>query len=312
MTRETDHKLDFTGERFTPECVREIWYEHVHRYVFARELVEGKTVLDAACGEGYGSHTLASKAKQVTGVDLSETAIAHAVRRYSSSNLGFQQADCCDLPFADGQFDCIVSFETLEHLENQRQMLREFRRVLAPGGFLLISSPDKAVYSDQLQNHNIFHLRELYRQELEALLLAEFPRIRLFGHKLAFHSMIWPLPSVSTQAIEPPHPAQTYGLHQQQGETSLELSRPSANPVYFIALCAAEQRFLPSVDKSLWLFDDAIESVYQHYHHEIRKNMHAGKILEDKEGEIAALKAALKLAKEPARRSWWRRFLDGS
>ena len=44
--------LEFTGERFTPECVREIRYEHVHRYAFARELVAGLTVLDAACGEG--------------------------------------------------------------------------------------------------------------------------------------------------------------------------------------------------------------------------------------------------------------------
>jgi len=311
LTPKTEHKLDFTGERFTPECVREIWYEHVHRYVFAGELVEGKTVLDAACGEGYGAHALAAKAKHVTGVDLSESTITHAVRRYSASNLSFQQADCCDLPFADGHFDCIVSFETLEHLENQRQMLKEFRRVLAPQGFLLISSPDKAVYTDQLQNHNIFHLRELYRQELEALLLEEFPEIRLFGHKLAFHSMIWPLPSASAQGAEAPNTAQSYALHQQQGDASLDLSSPSANPVYFIALCAAEQRFLPRLEKSLWLFDDSVESVYQHYHHEIRKNMQAGKVLESKEEEIAALRAALKLAKVPARRSWWRRFLEG-
>jgi 2-polyprenyl-3-methyl-5-hydroxy-6-metoxy-1,4-benzoquinol methylase len=52
--------LEFTGERFTPECVREIWYEHYHRYVFAREHVAGLKVLDAACGEGYGSYILAS------------------------------------------------------------------------------------------------------------------------------------------------------------------------------------------------------------------------------------------------------------
>ena len=54
--------LEFTGERFTPECEREIWYEHLHRYAFARPLVCGLTVLDAACGEGYGSALLASAA----------------------------------------------------------------------------------------------------------------------------------------------------------------------------------------------------------------------------------------------------------
>ena len=55
MTEPTPSAMPFTGERFTPECVREIWYEHWHRYAFARRLVQGKRVLDAACGEGYGS-----------------------------------------------------------------------------------------------------------------------------------------------------------------------------------------------------------------------------------------------------------------
>ena len=60
--------LPFTGERFTPECVREIWYEHWHRYVFARRIAAGRRVLDAACGEGYGSALLADVAAQVVGV----------------------------------------------------------------------------------------------------------------------------------------------------------------------------------------------------------------------------------------------------
>ena len=51
----SDPVLPFTGERFTPECVREIAHEHWHRYAFARALAGGRRVLDAACGEGYGS-----------------------------------------------------------------------------------------------------------------------------------------------------------------------------------------------------------------------------------------------------------------
>ena len=79
---ETKPALDFTGERFTPECVREIWYEHWHRYVFARQLAKGKRVLDAACGEGYGSALLADVAASVVGADISDQAIAHARSRY--------------------------------------------------------------------------------------------------------------------------------------------------------------------------------------------------------------------------------------
>ena len=166
-------KLEFTGERFTPECVREIRYEHFHRYAFARELVAGRRVLDAACGEGYGSVLLAASvvvlcvalneasAATVTGVDRSEDSITHACSRYQATNLDFQVADCLDLPYADDHFDCVVSFETLEHLADHDRLMREFRRVLQPDGFLLLSSPDKAVYSEQQQNRNEFHIREL-------------------------------------------------------------------------------------------------------------------------------------------------------
>ena len=109
-------KLEFTGERFTPECVREIWYEHYHRYAFAGGLVRGRKVLDAACGEGYGSAMLARSAASVTGVDISEASIEHARRRYRAPHLEFRSADCLNLPFDDDSFDSIVSFETLEHL----------------------------------------------------------------------------------------------------------------------------------------------------------------------------------------------------
>jgi len=73
-----DSTLPFTGERFTPECVREIWYEHWHRYVFARRLAQGRRVLDAACGEGYGAAMLADGAVEVVGVDIDAPSIAHA------------------------------------------------------------------------------------------------------------------------------------------------------------------------------------------------------------------------------------------
>lgn len=98
--------LPFTGERFTPECVREIWYEHWHRYAFARSLARGKRVLDAACGEGYGSAVLAAEATAVTGVDIDAQAIAHAQARYAGhANLRFLRSDVTTLPFPDHAFD---------------------------------------------------------------------------------------------------------------------------------------------------------------------------------------------------------------
>ena len=291
--------LEFTGERFTPECVREIWYEHFHRYVFARELVAGLHILDAACGEGYGSALLAGAAKTVVGVDVSEAAVGHAQRRYALENLDFRVADCVALPFGDDEFDCIVSFETLEHLEDHQGLMLEFRRVLKPGGFLLLSSPDKAVYSDQQQNRNEFHVRELYRDEFESLLGAYFPAHRLWGQKLLFQSAIWSLdekPGVSFQQEDNGHLAAS--------------TTPGHDPVYFVAVCAASEECLPAIVNGLYLFDDAGESVYEHYYHEIRKNMAAGKLLADRESELAELKAALE--KSRAGSGWWSRLLGKS
>ena len=290
--------LEFTGERFTPECEREIWYEHFHRYVFALEFIKDLNVLDAACGEGYGSALMADAAASVTGVDLSEQAVAHAAGRYQRDNLQFRQADCTALPFADEAFDCVVSFETLEHLEDQEGLMSEFRRVLKRDGFLLISTPDKAVYSEQQDHQNEFHVAELYRDQFEDLLGRHFPAVRLWGQKLVFQSAIWsldPFPGVSVH-------------HERDGEIHTS-STPRHQAVYLLALCAARQDMLPSMDIGLSLFDDAAQSVYQHYYHEIRKNMAAGGILLEKDRELEELRRALDQARRKA--PWWRRLLGG-
>ena len=279
---DSETTLEFTGERFTPECVREIWYEHWHRYAFAAGLVRGARVLDLACGEGYGSFLLADQAGHVTGVDISQQAVDHARTRYQRDNLEFAVGSAADIPLEDDSFDRVVSFETLEHLAEQEEMLAEFRRVLRPDGLLIISSPDRAVYSDQAGYQNEFHVRELYRDELETLLAREFPAVRLLGQKLMFHSSVWPLDGKGATA-------QMLTLEDGNGRVSTE---PAAAPMYFIALCAARADLLPAVP-SLQLFADQAESVYQHYYHEIRKNMSAGEIIQQRDQEIERLKREL-------------------
>ena len=291
--RPLSDSLEFTGERFTPECVREIHYEHVHRYAFARELVWGRRVLDAASGEGYGSALLAEAALSVTGVDLAREAVAHAGQRYRAPNLEFRHADCLDLPFDDDAFDVVVSFETLEHLAEHDRLLAEFRRVLSPQGFLLLSTPDKAVYTDRMGNRNEFHVAELYRAEFESLLARHFGAHRLWGQKLGFQSSIWSLA-----------PGQGVRHSQQIGESVATGEAPAHEPVYLLAFCADEESNLPRADFTLSLFDDADETVYRHYHHEIRKNMAAGKLLAQRDRRIDELEQALSTASTP----WWRRW----
>lgn len=294
---DTPPELEFTGERFTPECVREIWYEHFHRYALATRVCGGKRVLDAACGEGYGSALLASHAASVTGVDIESTVIEHASERYQGrQNLEFLSASVTDLPFADNSFDAIVSFETLEHLEEQSQMLGEFRRVLRDEGFLLISSPDKAIYSEEQGAENPYHVRELYQQELEDLIREQFSHYRLLGQRLQFFSTIWALDSPSTVEV------------QRWDDSRLDHG-PGVlpRPMYFLALCANSAQALPGLDAGLWLFSDQQQSVYQHYHGEIRRNMAAGGIIAERDQEIARLTAELEKATAPV--PWYRRLL---
>jgi SAM-dependent methyltransferase len=277
--------LEFTGERFTPECVREIWYEHWHRYAFARGFARGKRVLDAACGEGYGSALLAHDARDVTGLDIAEIAVAHARARYAGvANLRFERGDCTQLKLPDASCDLVVSFETLEHVEAQQQLVAGFARVLASDGVLIISSPDKRTYSDVSGFRNEFHVREHYRDELLALLAPHFAHVRLFGQKLLFQSAIWSLAGEGGRAD-----AATVAGEEGVVESGLQY-----DPLYFIAVCSRQ----PLTDlPEIALFGDRDESVYRHYNHEVRKNMAAGGRIVELEAEVAALRAELDRAR---------------
>ncbi|MEZ5465501.1 MAG: class I SAM-dependent methyltransferase [Lysobacteraceae bacterium] len=273
----TSEALDFTGERFTPECVREMRYEHWHRYAFARAVASGKRVLDAACGEGYGSAMLATAASSVTGVDIADEAVAHARQRYRHANLTFQQGDCTDptgLP--DGPFDLIVSFETLEHVHEQSRMLSAFAARLSDDGILLVSSPDKLNYSDRRNYRNEFHVRELYRDEFESLLGEHFPATRLYAQKLAFQSLLWSVDGRSDR-----YAASVLGEDGESLATTLDYP-----PMYYVAACARNRAALDALP-ALSLFSDLEESVYRHYEHEIRKNMSAGARIQELEQALA-------------------------
>jgi ubiquinone/menaquinone biosynthesis C-methylase UbiE len=186
--------LAFTGERFLPACTGEIAYEHWHRYAFARRFVAGKRVLDAACGEGYGSALLGEAAASVVGVDIDGPTIAHAGSRYGSEGrVRFIEGSCTELPLPDASIDVVVSFETIEHLreEDQPRMVAEFARVLSPGGIVVISSPNKRLYSDERSYVNEFHLHELYRDGLARLLTPAFSAQRWYHQRISTWSGIW-------------------------------------------------------------------------------------------------------------------------
>ena len=164
--------MKFTGERFIPLTTLaedEIGYEHLHRYYAVKSLVKGKRVLDIACGEGYGSDLLAGFASEVAGVDIDIESIQLATAKYTKKhkNLHFKSGSASNIPYDNEVFDIVISFETIEHLneETQEKFLTEIKRVLAPGGILVMSTPDKKNYTDRYSNKNEFHLHEFYKTE---------------------------------------------------------------------------------------------------------------------------------------------------
>jgi SAM-dependent methyltransferase len=247
--------LPFTGERFIPGAAGEIWYEHWHRYHFVTPLVAGREVLDIACGEGYGSALLAAHAARVTGADIAATAVAHARARYASRpNLEFREADCAALPFADASFDVVVSFETLEHIEGQEAFLDEVRRVLRPTGFVVLSCPNKAEYSDKRDHINEFHYRELYRDELAALVGARFPHVEWYGQRPGFFSVVWPEQSPASAEIF------------EVSEDSADAPTPGhARPLYFIVVAGGDGEAIAGLPRHMSVLADRDEWVYRDY-----------------------------------------------
>jgi SAM-dependent methyltransferase len=164
--------LSNDGERMIPELsVAHIFWEHVYRYRFAARFAKGRVVLDVACGAGYGTAALRDAgATRAVGVDLNAGAVEHARTRYGvEAIVGSAEA----IPMDDGCADLVVSMETIEHIQDPAAFLRECRRVLAPGGLLVVSTPNRAVYS-AAGHHNPYHVSELTETEFSSLVGAEF------------------------------------------------------------------------------------------------------------------------------------------
>lgn len=175
--------MEFTGERFIPDCglESEIELEHLQRYLSVQDIVAGKRVLDVASGAGYGTALLAERAARACGTDIDSETVAFAKNHYKAPNLEYCQGSLVALPFPAGSFDAVVSFETIEHIPGDlhQKFMDEVLRVLSPDGFLVISTPDKHIYSELVDYKNEFHLKEYYRQEFNDFLKQFFPNVYL-------------------------------------------------------------------------------------------------------------------------------------
>jgi SAM-dependent methyltransferase len=219
--------VEFTGERVIPGQVdADLFNEHLARYAFAARLARGKRVLDAGCGAGYGAAELTSSALSVVGADIAADAVAFAREHYRMPDLEFEQASCTALPHPDAAFDLVVAFEVIEHLPCWRDFLLEARRVLAPTGQFIVSTPNKLYYAESRSavGANPFHAHEFDFDEFRGELSAIFPHISLF---LENH-----VEGVAFRPLRDEAAPETTEVRVDGGET------PPAESHFFVAVCA--------------------------------------------------------------------------
>jgi len=228
---------NWTGERLETFITNEIMPEHLHRYAIATELVKGKKVLDIACGEGYGANLLAKYAAHVTGIDIDERTIEKAKNKYKAANITFKTGSAQQIPAENNNYDVVTCFETLEHLSDHDKMLAELKRVLAPAGVLVISTPEKKNYSDIPNYKNPFHEKELYGHEFKELLN------RFFTHT-CFYSQV----SFSGSAIHDERKQMIQQCYTGNYE-SIQTNSPTAT-MYWLGLASDIE--LPPLPSSLF------------------------------------------------------------
>lgn len=260
-------ELEPTGERVVEDFYQDsqetylIYLFHLATYDFATRFTHGKDVLDYGCGSGYGSHRLASRCRSIVGIDVAEDAVEYAKSKYQAENLQFlhvRPAEEGELPFPDGSFDTVTSFQVIEHVEDVPGYLREVSRVLRPGGVFVCATPDRSTRLLKMQKPwNRWHVREFGLEDLKKVLSESFASVEMMRmggetevlrielrrtRRAKWVSLPFTLPFI-------PEPLRKWALRQLQRVGN----RGSAT--------TAEQRSFPFDQSSLVISPDASPSV---------------------------------------------------
>jgi SAM-dependent methyltransferase len=173
--------LSLTGERTLPDVPAEnYWYRrHLVVYKWIAERCRGLDVVDLACGEGYGTDVLASRAARVTGVDANPEAHDHARLKYTRPGVRFVR-------------DLVETYD--EHVQNPGEILDHLRTMLRPGGTAYVSTPNVLTLApDGEKSGNPWHVKEYRAEEFKELCQGSFGSVEMLGlfhaRKLRLHEL---------------------------------------------------------------------------------------------------------------------------
>lgn len=152
-------------------------------YVAAKPLVKGD-LLEVGCGEGRGVEILMPLVTSYIGIDKIQSIIDSLSKKFPA--VRFQQAVIPPFHgFSDDSFDSVVSFQVIEHIENDRLFLEEIYRVLKPGGVAIISTPNIR----HTLSRNPWHIREYTAEQLCSLCQKVFDRVETKG--IGGNAKVW-------------------------------------------------------------------------------------------------------------------------
>ncbi|MBN2186933.1 MAG: class I SAM-dependent methyltransferase [Dehalococcoidia bacterium] len=177
-----------------PVILREKWdnkqqYLEYLRHLAAYVLLAGpsvteRRVLDIGCGAGYGDDFLSRSAFSIVGLDVSRESVSDYWDKFRKDNLCFVLGEGTQLPFEDGSFDAVMSFQVIEHIEPKFVLdyLTEIKRVLRSGGQFICSTPNKKLRLLPFQKPwNPEHKKEYDHEEFKKLLSRVFEEVEVHG-----------------------------------------------------------------------------------------------------------------------------------
>ncbi|MBM6619330.1 class I SAM-dependent methyltransferase [Bacillus suaedaesalsae] len=121
---------------------REMWDEGSRSTIipfFEQYIAPPSTVLDAGCGDGYGSFKLSKQGYDVTGIDISHQMINNASKHIGGESLKFVQGDLARLPFQDNEFNALIAVNSIEWTQDPLVVLHEMKRVIKQKGHLCVA-----------------------------------------------------------------------------------------------------------------------------------------------------------------------------
>jgi 2-polyprenyl-3-methyl-5-hydroxy-6-metoxy-1,4-benzoquinol methylase len=174
--------LALDGERTLPDIPEEnYWFRrHLVVYEWIARRIGGVSVVDLACGEGYGSDVLARSAYSVVGVDANPDAHEHARLRYRAPNVRFVRNM---VEMYSEPCDAVVFLQTIEHVQDPDGVLENIKGMLRAGGAAYVSTPNVLTLAPAgaERSGNPWHLREYRAEQFRALCEAHFGSVELYG-----------------------------------------------------------------------------------------------------------------------------------